>query len=411
MTATIDSAPALRTDHSAITEQNCFPIEDTVVMPCLNESETLATGIQEALSAVEANGIAGEVVIADNGSTDGSQAIAISCGARVVQVTAKGYGSALMGGIAAASGEFIVMGDSDASYNFGHVPRFVEKLREGYDLVMGNRFLGGIEPGAMPWHHYWIGNPILSGIGRLFFGCPVRDFHCGLRGFRKDAIERLQLSTTGMEFASEMVIKATLQGLRIAELPTTLRPDGRSRPPHLRSFRDGWRHLRFMLLFCPRWLFVMSGMSLFVPGLIVIATIGFTRGVRVAGTELSVNTSLAASMLALVGFQLMMTGTFARQFASAIGIHPPQRMLTRVERHTSLEFGIVLGLIAVLAGGLWFLSAFLLWRAAGYGSMSAELTVSRVIPSVFLCLLGIQSVFGSFLLSMIGLLPKRTREV
>jgi len=262
----------------------------------------------------------------------------------------------------------------------------------------------------MPWHHYWIGNPILSGIGRLFFGCPVRDFHCGLRGFRKDAIERLQLSTTGMEFASEMVIKATLQGLRITEIPTTLRPDGRSRPPHLRSFRDGWRHLRFMLLYCPRWLFVMTGMTLFVPGLILMTAIGFSGGLQIAGTELSVNTSLAAAMVALVGFQLLITGTFARQFAAAIGIHPRQPTRNRMERHASLEGGIVLGLVAVTVGAAWFGSAFLIWRGVGYGPMTAELTVSRVIPSLFLCMVGIQAVFGSFLMSMIGLLKSDRRE-
>ncbi|MEJ7592117.1 MAG: glycosyltransferase family 2 protein [Planctomycetaceae bacterium] len=376
-------------------------------MPCLNEAETLETCISDAYAALGELEICGEVLIADNGSTDGSQEIARRSGARVVDVNEKGYGAAILGGIAAARGEFVVMGDADGSYNFEHAPLIVEKLREGYDLVMGNRFLGGIEPGAMPWHHRYIGNPVLSGIGRLFFGCPVKDFHCGLRGFRKDAIERLKLSTTGMEFASEMIIKATLEGLRIAEIPTTLRPDGRSRPPHLRSFRDGWRHLRFMLLYCPRWLFVVTGMSLFLPGLLIMAAIGFSGGLDVAGAELSVNSSLAAAMIALVGFQLLITGTFARQFASAIGIHPQQRLLYRMERHASLEGGIVLGLIAVVVGAVWFASAFLIWRAAGYGTMTAKLTVSRVIPSLFLCMVGIQAVFGSFLVSIIQLIPKR----
>lgn len=380
----------------------------TIIMPCLNEAETLETCISDAYAALGELEICGEVLIADNGSMDGSQEIGRRSGARVVDVVERGYGAAILGGIAAARGEFVVMGDADASYNFGDAPLIVNKLREGYDLVMGNRFSGGIESGAMPWHHRWIGNPVLSGIGRLFFGCPVRDFHCGLRGFRKDAIDRLQLSTTGMEFASEMVIKATLQGLRIAEIPTTLRPDGRSRPPHLRSFRDGWRHLRFMLLNCPRWLFVVTGMSLFLPGLLIMAAIGFSGGLQMSGAELSVNSSLAAAMVALVGFQLLITGTFARQFASALGIHPQQQLLNRMERHASLEGGIVLGLIAVVVGALWFASAFLTWRAAGYGSMTAELTVSRVIPSLFLCMVGIQAVFGSFLVSMIQLIPKRS---
>mgnify|MGYP002630036864 CR=1 FL=1 len=235
------------------------------MVPCLNEAETLAFCIAEAQQALLEADLDGEVVIADNGSTDGSQQIAEDLGARVVNVTAKGYGSALRGGIEAARGEFIVMADADGSYDFGHAPRIVDKLREGYDLVMGNRFLGGIEPGAMPWKHRYIGNPVLSGIGRLFFNCPAGDFHCGLRGFSKAAYERMGLTTTGMEFASEMVIKSTLNGLKIAEVPTILRPDGRSRPPHLRSFRDGWRHLRFMLIFCPRWLFVIPGAVLSWP--------------------------------------------------------------------------------------------------------------------------------------------------
>lgn len=379
----------------------------TVLLPCLNEAETLEACLLEIQAALVEAGLQGEIVVADNGSTDGSQAIAQNLGARVVSVTERGYGAALQGGIAAARGQFIVMADADGSYDFSHTPRIVEKLMEGYDLVMGNRFLGGIEPGAMPWHHYWIGNPVLSGIGRLFFGCPAGDFHCGLRGFRKDAIQRLNLTTTGMEFASEMIIKATLHGLCIAEVPTILRPDGRSRPPHLRSFRDGWRHLRFMLLFCPRWLFVVTGMLLFVAGLMTMAAIAFTDGLKLAETEFSVNSSLAAAMTGLVGFQLLITGTFARQFAAAMGLHPQQPLLQRMEKHASLEGGIVLGLLAVTVGATWFTSAFLLWRDSGYGPMTATLTVTRVIPSLFLCTLGIQAVFGSFLVSMISLLPNR----
>ena len=379
----------------------------TVLLPCLNEAETLEACLLEIQAALVEAGLQGEIVVADNGSTDGSQAIAQNLGARVVSVTERGYGAALQGGIAAARGQFIVMADADGSYDFSHTPRIVEKLMEGYDLVMGNRFLGGIEPGAMPWHHYWIGNPVLSGIGRLFFGCPAGDFHCGLREFRKDAIQRLNLTTTGMEFASEMIIKATLHGLCIAEVPTILRPDGRSRPPHLRSFRDGWRHLRFMLLFCPRWLFVVTGMLLFVAGLMTMAAIAFTDGLKLAETEFSVNSSLAAAMTGLVGFQLLITGTFARQFAAAMGLHPQQPLLQRMEKHASLEGGIVLGLLAVTVGATWFTSAFLLWRDSGYGPMTATLTVTRVIPSLFLCTLGIQAVFGSFLVSMISLLPNR----
>lgn len=235
-------------------------------MPCLNEAETLAACIAEAQAALKEADIEGEIIVADNGSTDGSQRIALAMGARVVEVTRKGYGNALSGGIEAAAGQYIVMGDADASYNFSHIPRIVESLLDGADLVMGNRFRGGIAPGAMPRLHRYLGNPVLTGIGRLLFRCPVGDFHCGLRGFSKAAYRRMELSTAGMEFASEMVIKSTLKGLRVTEVPTVLRPDGRSRPPHLRSWRDGWRHLRFMLLFCPRWLFLFPGLFLFLGG-------------------------------------------------------------------------------------------------------------------------------------------------
>src|ERR1700677_635997 len=236
----------------------------TILMPCLNEAETLAFCVRQAVTALRDNNVAGEVLVADNGSTDGSQQIATDEGARVVNVPTRGYGAALIAGIEAARGKYVLMADADASYHFEHLPRFLPKLDEGYDLVMGNRFSGSIEPGAMPPLHRYLGNPVLSSIGRIFFRIPVRDFHCGLRAFRRDPILALNLRTTGMEFASEMVVKSSLAGLRMTEVPTTLSPDGRSRPPHLRSWRDGWRHLRFLLLFSPRWLF-------FYPGLVTLA--------------------------------------------------------------------------------------------------------------------------------------------
>lgn len=384
--------------------------EASIVMPCLNESETLATCIQEALSALTDSGIASEVLTADNGSTDGSQAIAISCEARVVEIAERGYGAALMGGIAAASGEYIIMGDADGSYDFGDIPKFIAKLEEGYDLVMGNRFLGGIMPGAMPWHHRYIGNPVLSGIGRLLFRSPVKDFHCGLRAFRKDAIQRLNLTCTGMEFASEMVIKATLHGLRITEIPTTLRPDGRSRRPHLRSFRDGWRHLKLMLLLSPRWLFLIPGMTLLISGVTVVSLIGFSGGLPLRGTLLGVNTSIAAAMTAIVGFQILLNGVFARRFAVATGLYPQRATLHFVERHASLERGIVIGLLCILAGGFWLASAFLVWQASGSVVPAPSLTVSRVIPSLLLCLMGTQIVSASFLMSLIQWTPKQSEK-
>jgi glycosyltransferase involved in cell wall biosynthesis len=381
-------------------------VEVSVVMPCLNEAETLATCISEAQRALAEAEMNGEIIVADNGSIDGSQEIAEKLGARVVSVVERGYGSALRGGIHASRGRYVVMGDSDASYDFGHVPRIVAKLREGFDLVMGNRFAGGIEPGAMPWLHRYLGNPVLTGIGRLFFRCPAGDFHCGLRGFTRSAYDRMGLSTTGMEFASEMVIKSTLRGLRITEVPTILRPDGRSRPPHLRSWRDGWRHLRFMLLYCPRWLFIITGMPVFLLGLILVMLIGIIRHVPFCGAVLNVNTSIAGAMMASLGYHLLLVGVFARRFGVAIGTHPQNSVLKLLQRRLSLEHGVVVGVLLACIGLLLLLSAVLSWQAAGFGVMHSDLTVSRVIPAVVLITLGIQTVFGSFFLSLISLIPR-----
>src|SRR5207245_7527261 len=263
-------------------------VEVSIVMPCLDEVETLATCIARAREAIEKGGYAAEIIVADNGSSDGSQLIARELGARVVDVQRKGYGSALIGGIDAAQGRFVVMGDADASYDFAAISPLIAELREGYDLVVGNRFLGGIQPGAMPWSHRWVGNPVLTWISRVFFHTPVGDMHCGLRAFRKDAFERMQLRAAGMEFASEMVIKASLKGMRISEVPVVLRPDGRSRPPHLRTWRDGWRHLRFMLLFSPRWLFLYPGLALLVIGLGLSALL-VAGALRLGGVRLDIH--------------------------------------------------------------------------------------------------------------------------
>ena len=293
-------------------------------MPCLNESETLETCIKKAKAYLNAHNIYGEVVIADNGSNDGSQEIAKEAGARVVNIPEKGYGSALRGGIAAAEGQYIIMGDADNSYNFTNLSPFVEKLRQGYDLVMGNRFKGGIKPGAMPPLHKYLGNPILTWIGKLFFSSSCSDFHCGLRGFRKDAIERLNLRTTGMEFASEMVVKASLYKLRIAEVPTTLSPDGRSRPPHLRSWRDGWRHLRFLLLYSPRWLFLYPGLLLMLIGL--ISTFLFISGTRI-------HTLLYSATAIIIGFQTVIFALFTKAFAVSEGLIPEDKRLRKLFRY------------------------------------------------------------------------------
>jgi glycosyltransferase involved in cell wall biosynthesis len=379
--------------------------ELSVVMPCLNEAETLAVCIRKAFAGMREAGVAGEVVIADNGSTDGSQAIAEQEGARVVPVAAKGYGNALRGGIGAAHGKWIIMGDADDSYDFSHILPFVEKLRDGWELVMGCRLpVGGgkVMPNAMPWKHRWIGNPVLSFIGRLFFKCPAHDFHCGLRAFTKEGFKRIDLRTTGMELASELVIKSTLHGLRITEVPITLYPDGRSRAPHLRSWRDGWRHLRFMLLFSPRWLFLMPGITMSSVG--GAGSVLLTMGRLAFGKiTLDVGSLMACSLLALVGFQLICFAVFTRVFAVAEGLLPPNKKLQRTLDAVSMEWGLVLGGILSLAGSVLFGLAIWDWYKTGFGNLSLGDNLRRIIPASTLVVLGIQGLFGSFFIGVLGL--------
>jgi hypothetical protein len=380
-------------------------IEVTIVMPCLNEAETLERCIAKAQQAIRMHRLRAEIVIADNGSNDGSQAIAERLGARVVAIGQKGYGSALRGGIEAARGRYVIMGDSDDSYDFSSIYPFIQQLRNGYDLVMGNRFQGGIMPGAMPWKHRWIGNPVLTGIGRLFFHCPAGDFHCGLRGFSKAAYERMHLQTTGMEFASEMVIKSTLHGLRIAEVPTRLHKDGRSRPPHLRSWRDGWRHLRFMLLFSPRWMFLLPGFVCFLLGLIV--SLALVAGpLEIAGVGFGVHTMLVAGILCLVGHQLLVFGLFTKKYAIVEGFHPPKRLLAMLPRFVNLEFGVAAGLGLSLIGVGLLGRAVWSWHDAGLGGLDPSVTMRSVIPAVVLLTLGIQTMFASFFLGIMSLRQK-----
>lgn len=377
----------------------------SIVMPCLNEAETLATCIRKAAGALRAEGIEGEIVIADNGSTDGSREIAEREGARVVRVAEAGYGNALRGGIEAARGPWVLMGDADDSYDFSSISGFVSKLREGHDLVMGCRLPSGggtILKGAMPWKHRWIGNPALTFIGRLFFRSPAHDFHCGMRAFTKDAYDRLALQTTGMEFASEMVIRATLAGMRIAEVPVTLHPDGRSRAPHLRSWRDGWRHLRFMLLFCPRWLFLIPGVILSVPGLAGVLVLS-CGNLDLGGVTLDVGTLMACAMMLLVGLQVIWFAVFTRAFAETEGLLPPQAGLRKVQESVSLEWGLVSGLVLACCGIGLFLWAFLDWRAAGFGGISYADNLRRIIPASTMILLGIQNGFGSFFMGVLTL--------
>jgi hypothetical protein len=381
------------------------PFELTILMPCLNEAETLAACIQKARLGLERAGVRGEVLVADNGSTDGSLAIAEKGGARVVHVKEKGYGSALRGGIEAAQAKWIIMGDSDESYDFSQIQGFVQKFREGYDLVMGCRLPKGggtIIPGAMPWKNRWIGNPALSFIGRLFFRVPAQDFHCGLRGFTKDAYARMELKTTGMEFASEMVIKATLKEMRIAEVPITLHPDGRSRPPHLKPWRDGWRHLRFMLLFSPRWLFFWPGLGLLLLGLAMAVPLTISP-IRIGRVQFDTNTLLVAGMMLIVGFQVFFFGVFTKMYCVAQGLLPENRQLTTLLRWFSLERGIVAGLLIIALGLGFLIAAILKWRAAGFGQISYPESLRLVIPAVTCMTLGVQTVFSSFFVSILQL--------
>ena len=385
-------------------------VELTILMPCLNEAETLAVCIDKAQAFLARTGIVGEVVIADNGSTDGSRQIGQTAGARVIDVPEKGYGAALMGGIEAARGRFVIMGDADDSYDFANLDRFVERLRAGDQVVMGNRFKGGIAPGAMPWHHRYIGNPVLSFLGRLFFHTRAADFHCGLRGFDRAAVLGLNLRTSGMEFASEMLVKATLSGLRIGEVPTTLKPDGRSRPPHLRSFRDGWRHLRFLLLFSPRWLFLYPGLMLLGVGLFFGVLVG--RGpVRIGPTlELDVNTFLFAAMCIILGLQAVSFAIIGRRFASRYGFIPRSETFDRLLEGLTLE-RILLGAVLLVLVGLGALAwAVLAWAFTGFGALEGSAVPRFMIVAVTTLVAGVQLAMSGFMSSIIDI-PLAERRV
>ena len=388
-------------DNTNLAEES-LPIELSVVLPCLNEVETLATCIHKAQQALRAEKIVGEVIVADNGSTDGSQTVAERMGARVIRVAKKGYGNALMGGIAAANGRYVIMGDADDSYDFTALGPFITKLREGYDLVMGNRFKGGIKPGAMPALHKYLGNPVLTGIGRLFFGSACRDFHCGLRGFSKEAIMKMDLQTTGMEFASEMVVKATLHKMKVTEVPTTLSPDGRTRPPHLRSWRDGWRHLRFLLLFSPRWLFLYPGLVLMLLGL--VSTLWLLPGPRVVGgIVLDVHTLLYSATAIFIGFQAVHFAVFTKVYGIRSGILPPDRQLEQFFSIFTLEKGILVGVLLTIVGLAASLYAFSDWSGRSFGPLSPTTTLRVVIPAVLCLTLGCQIILSSFFLSVLGM--------
>jgi glycosyltransferase involved in cell wall biosynthesis len=374
--------------------------ELTILMPCLNEAGTVAQCIAKARGFLERTGIDGEVLVADNGSVDGSRVVAERAGARVVEVARRGYGAALAGGIAAARGRYVVMGDADDSYDFGRLDAIVGKLREGYPLVMGNRFLGGIRKGAMPLLHRYLGNPVLSFLGRLLFRAKIGDFHCGLRGFDRQAISSLQLRTTGMEFASELVVKASLAGWRIAEVPVVLHPDGRGRAPHLRSWRDGWRHLRFLLLFSPRWLFLYPGLALLGVG-VALTTALYFAPLRFLGAGLDIHSMLYASAAALLGMQLCLFALFARVSAQSRGLLPRRPSLDRLLRILTLERGLLLGLGMAVCGLFWSGAAFWEWREAGFGALDPRVVMRDTIPAAALMVGGMEIMLASFLLSVL----------
>ena len=376
--------------------------ELSVVLPCLNESKTLAVCIRKALAALHTSGISGEVIVADNGSTDGSQSIAIAEGARLVHAEQRGYGAALAGGFHAARGAYILMADADDTYDLGHLPRFTERLRSGADLVMGNRFQGGIAPGAMPFLHRYLGNPVLSAIGKLFFGSHCNDFHCGMRAFRKDALNRMDLRTTGMEFASEMVVKSTLAGLRIAEVPTTLKPSGRDRPPHLRTWRDGWRHLRFLLMYSPRWLFLYPGIALIAVGLALTIWI-LPKPVYLGAIGLDIHTLVYALVAIVLGVQFVTFATFTKVFAIGEGLLPEDPRLNRAFQYITLEAGLAVGFVLVALGIGGSLSAVSDWGAQSFGPLNPSAMLRLVLPSAFSLMLGIQVICNSFFLSILGL--------
>jgi hypothetical protein len=376
--------------------------ELSVVLPCLNEAETVAICVQKALSFFVQCGVDGEVVVADNGSTDGSQALAEAAGARVVAVEEPGYGSALMGGILAARGRYVIMCDSDDSYDLSALTPFLDRLRDGADLVMGNRFRGGIARGAMPWLHRYLGNPVLSFIGRLFFRTKIGDFHCGLRGFSQDSVLRLGLQATGMEFASEIVVKATLAGQRIEEVPTTLSPDGRSRPPHLRSWRDGWRHLRFLLLFSPRWLFFYPGLAMLLLGLVTGAAI-IPGPLAIGSVKLDVDTLALASALVIIGVQAILFAIFTSVYASNEGFLPASAAIRRLRNTWTLERGLAAGGALGVAGLVGVVTSVIFWSGYAFGGLPYELVLRFVLPSATALVLSCQLVLGTFFLSILDI--------
>ena len=379
-------------------------MELTILMPCLNEAETIAICIEKASNFLKANGIDGEVLISDNGSTDDSVRIAKSLGARVIHAPVKGYGGALIAGCQAAYGKYVIMGDADDSYDFEHLMPFVEKLRAGFDLVMGNRFKGGIAEGAMPWSHRYIGNPVLSFIGRLFFHSKIEDFHCGLRGYNRSRILELGLQTTGMEYASEMVVKSELARYKICEVPTTLKPDGRSRPPHLRSFRDGWRHLKFLCMYSPRWLFLFPGLSLFLIGLLGGVILSFNQ-LAFGSVELGIHSLLYCMMAIILGVNIVYFYVFTKLYALKTHFIPHDNVVEKIAAF-SKDKGIFLGAAFALLGFVISIAAFLIWQQSGFSQMNPERLMRYVLPATTMIEVGIETIFACFFIGVLKIKSK-----
>ena len=377
-------------------------IELTILMPCLNEAETLEVCIHKAKTFLEKSGVVGEVLIADNGSTDGSIEIAKRCGARVEHVPVKGYGAALIGGCKAAKGKYVIMGDADDSYDFLNLMPFVEKLREGYALVMGNRFKGGIAKGAMPPLHRYLGNPVLSFIGRLFFPSNIGDFHCGLRGYEREAMLKLDLHTTGMEYASEMVVKATMYGLKMAEVPTTLSPDGRSRAPHLRSFRDGWRHLKFLLLHSPNWLFLYPGIVLCVLGIMMSMLLMFGP-VKIGSVAFDIHTLLYGSAMIMIGANMIFFSLFTRIYAMRTNFIPTKENVATKLASITTEKGAIAGVVLTLAGIIMTIAAVAVWKNTSFGNLNPQEMMRMTIPALTLMVVGIEMIFASFFIGILNI--------
>ncbi len=386
----------------AVTGSGPDTLELTILMPCLNEAETIEVCVQKAMGYLARSGVAGEVLIADNGSTDGSQALAEANGARVVSVPEKGYGAALMGGIRAAHGKYVIMGDADDSYDFENLDGMLEHLRDGADLCMGNRFKGGIEKGAMPFLHRYLGNPVLSFIGRLFFAIPVGDFHCGLRGFSRESILNLRLQFPGMEFASEMVVKASLNRLRIEETPATLKPDGRSRPPHLKTWRDGWRHLRFLLIHSPKWLFIYPGTVLALLGVAGSAALSIGE-IHLGRVTLDVHSLVVSCFAILIGVQLVMFGALARRYQTLEGVLPPSARFQKFLMGLSLEPILQAALVIFLAGVVGSVWAVAEWAGSGFGPIVYHGVMRLLVLSLTGVAVAIQMAAAGFLASVFAL--------